>query len=631
MKVTFPDGNIKEFETSMKVVDIAQSISPSLRKKCIAAKVDDLLVDLEYEIKSDAKLLFYTNDSKEAFEILNHTTAHLLAFAISELYPHAQMSIGPAIEEGFYYDFDLGDVKLNDQDLVTIEKKMMELSKKDFPISKEVVSKDTALGKFKSDFYKSDIINSIPTDVVTVYTMGNYSEACRGPHLSSTNKTRFFKLLSVAGAYFRGDSKNKMLTRIYGTAWFSDDALKNHLNDLEQRKLRDHRRIGKEQELFMLSEYGQGLPFWLPNGMALRNALIEYWTKLHKVNGYEFVQTPIMLNQTLWETSGHWQNYRDNMYTTEVDDTLFAVKPMNCPGGMLIYKNKIRSYRDFPLRLAELGLVHRHEASGALNGLFRVRTFTQDDAHVFMTMDQIETEVANIIKLYKAVYEQFDLKFHIELSTRPEEKYIGEITTWDISEKALAQACKKAGFDFIINEGDGAFYGPKLDFKLKDSMNRIWQCGTIQLDMNLPERFDLTYVSEDGSKQRPVMVHRALLGSIERFIGILTEHYAGAFPTWVAPVQVRLIPVNAVHHEYCEKVKQELLKEDIRVDIDLRDEKLGYKVRESQVKKIPFGIVIGDNEVNDKTITYRKHKETETTNSSLKEFIKEIKSTYPKF
>ncbi|MFI3328870.1 MAG: threonine--tRNA ligase [bacterium] len=631
MKITFPDGNFKEFDTEMKVVDIAQAISPSLKKKCVAAVVDELLVDLEYVIQKDSKLKLITNDTKEAFEILNHTTAHLLAFAVSKLYPHAQMSIGPAIEEGFYYDFDLGETKLVEADLIAIEKKMMELSKKDFPITKEVVNKDVALNTFKSDFYKSDIISSIPSNVVTIYSMDDYAEACRGPHLASTNKVRFFKLLNLAGAYFRGDSKNKMLTRIYGTSWFTEEALKTHLENLEQRKLRDHRRIGKEQELFMLSEYGQGLPFWLPNGMALRNALIEYWTKLHVKNGYDFVQTPIMLNQSLWETSGHWQNYRDNMYTTEVDDTLFAVKPMNCPGGMLIYKNKIRSYRDFPLRLAELGLVHRHEASGALNGLFRVRTFTQDDAHVFMTMKQIENEVANIIKLYKTVYEQFNLPFHIELSTRPEEKYIGDKKTWDISEKALAKACKKAGFDFIINEGDGAFYGPKLDFKLKDSMNRIWQCGTIQLDMNLPERFDLVYVAEDGSKQRPVMVHRALLGSIERFIGVLTEHYAGAFPTWLAPIQVRLIPVNAVHHKYCEKVKKELLKHDIRVEIDYREEKLGYKVRESQIKKIPFGIVVGDNEVNDKTITYRKHKETDTTTSSLKEFIKEIKSTYPKY
>ncbi len=630
MKITFPDGNQREFENGMRVVEIAQAISPSLKKKCVAGRVNDKLVDLDFVINTDSTLMLVTNDSSDAFDILNHTTAHLLAFAVSELYPHAQMGIGPSIEEGFYYDFDLGDVRLSDDDLVKIEKKMMELSKKDYPITSEVVSKGTAKEMFSSDAYKLELIDTADSEDVSIYTMNGYSEVCRGPHMTSTNKTRFFKLLSLAGAYWRGDSKNKMLTRIYGTAWFSDADLKAHLENLENRKLRDHRRIGKELDLFMMSDYGPGFPFWLPNGMALRNALTDYWYRVHQLAGYDFINTPIMLNKELWETSGHWANYRENMYTSQIDDNEFAVKPMNCPGGMLVYNSRIHSYRDFPLRLGELGLVHRHEASGALSGLFRVRTFTQDDAHIFMTEDQIESEIADVILLYKKVYSEFNLNFHIELSTRPEDKYIGEISTWDIAEQALANACTKAGFEYKVNEGDGAFYGPKLDFKLRDSMNRIWQCGTIQLDMNLPERFDLTYISQDGSKKRPVMVHRALFGSLERFIGIITEHFGGAFPTWLAPIQVRLIPVhNDAHLAYCNDVKRKLTLAGIRCDIDSREEKLGYRVREAQVKKIPFGIVVGDNEVNNQTITYRKHKQTDQVSVGLVDFIDEIKSNYP--
>ena len=622
VKLQFPDGSFREYEEGIEVIKVAEMISVSLKKKCVAAKLNDVLVDLDTKINSDSSIVFVTTDSPEAFEILNHSTAHLLAHAVSILYPNAKMGVGPAIEEGFYYDFDFGDTKLEPADLVKIEKKMVELSNKEIAISHYDLSKEEAKKLMANDPYKVELIEAVEGDTVHVYDQGGYLEICRGPHMTTTKKSRYFKLLSIAGAYWRGDSNNKMLTRIYGTSWFSEDKLKEHLQNLEDRKLRDHRKIGRELELFMISDYGPGFPFWLPKGMLLKNALVNYWTDVHTKAGYHFIQTPIMLNRELWETSGHWFNYKENMYTSTIDDSEFAIKPMNCPGGMLVYKNAIHSYRDFPLRLAELGLVHRHEASGALNGLFRVRTFTQDDAHVFMTEEQITDEIANIISLYKQVYEVFGLKFHIELSTRPEEKYIGEISTWDIAEKALALACEKAGFAYKLNPGDGAFYGPKLDFKLKDSMNRIWQCGTIQLDMNLPERFDLTYVSEDGSKKRPVMVHRALIGSLERFIGIITEHYAGAFPTWLAPVQVRVIPVNMnFHHAYCEELKKLLLDNGIRVEEDYRDEKLGYKIRESQTAKVPYTLVIGDNEVSNNLVTYRKHGTQAQVTVTVAEFV----------
>ena len=626
VKLVFPDGSIKEFEKGMEVIKVAEKISPSLKKKCIAAKLNDVLVDLDTKVESDASIVFITQDSPEAFEILNHSTAHLLAHAVSLLYPNAKMGVGPAIEEGFYYDFDLGEVKLEPKDLVVIEKKMMELSNKEFPVKHYDLSKEEAKQVMANDPYKLELIDAVEGDSVHVYEQGGYLEICRGPHVMTTKKIRFFKLLNIAGAYWRGDSNNKMLTRIYGTSWFSDEKLKEHLKNLEDRKLRDHRKIGRELDLFMFSDFGPGLPFWLPNGMLLKNALINFWTDIHTKHGYHLIQTPIMLNRQLWETSGHWFNYKENMYTTQVEDNEFAIKPMNCPGGMLVYRNQIHSYRDFPLRLGELGLVHRHEASGALNGLFRVRTFTQDDAHIFMTEDQIRDEIAEIILLYKKVYSVFDLKFHIELSTRPEEKYIGEIKTWDIAEQALADACTKAGFEYKLNPGDGAFYGPKLDFKLRDSMNRIWQCGTIQLDMNLPERFDLTYIGSDGEQHRPVMLHRALFGSIERFIGIITEHFGGAFPTWLAPVQVKLIPVNNNYHlEFVQKVKELLLKEEIRVEVDDREEKLGYKIREAQTKKIPYQLVVGDNEVKDNRLTYRRYGKTEQVNVSVEEFVEMIK------
>ena len=625
IKVVLKDGSVKEIEQGKLVIEVAKEISPSLAKKSLVGKINGVLVDLKTPIKEDCNLELVLIDDAEGLDVLNHSCAHLLAHAMKRLYPGTLFGVGPAIEEGFYYDFKVSQpVQL--EDLPKIEEEMKKIVKESVSINHYMLSKEDAKAKFASDKFKCELIDAVEDDMVGIYEQADFADVCRGPHVISTALLKNFKLLNVAGAYWRGDSNNEMLTRIYGTCFGSKEALDEHLHNLEERKKRDHRRLGKELDLFMMSDYGPGFPFWLPKGMLLKNRLVEFWTDIHNKADYQFIQTPIMLNRELWETSGHWFNYKENMYTSTIDDTDFAVKPMNCPGGMLVYKNSIHSYREFPLRLGELGLVHRHEASGALAGLFRVRTFTQDDAHIFMTEDQIRDEIANIILLYKKVYSVFDLKFHIELSTRPEDKFIGEIRTWDIAEKALADACSKAGFDYKLNPGDGAFYGHKLDFKLRDSMNRIWQCGTIQLDMNLPERFDLTYVAEDGSKKRPVMVHRALFGSLERFIGILIEHYAGLFPTWLAPVQAKIIPVNlGIHQEYCQKLEQIFKENGIRYEADYRDEKLGYRIRESQIKKVPYALVIGDNEMNNNLVTYRKHGTQQQVTVSIEEFIKLIK------
>jgi len=624
INVTLKDGSVKVLEESKLIIEFAKELSPSLAKKCVVAVMDGVLVDLKAPIVADCNLELVLADDQRAFEVLNHSCAHLLAQAMGRLYPGTLYGVGPAIEEGFYYDFKI-PVTVVMEDLPKIEEQMKKIVKENLPIKHYMLSKEDAKVKFANDKFKCELIDAVEDDFVGIYEQGEYSDVCRGPHVMSTGLLKNFKLLNIAGAYWRGDSNNEMLTRVYGTCWATPEELEEHLKNLEERKKRDHRRLGKELDLFMVSDYGPGFPFWLPKGMLLKNALVNFWTDVHTKAGYQFIQTPIMLNRQLWETSGHWFNYKENMYTSTIDENEFAIKPMNCPGGMLVYKNSIHSYREFPLRLGELGLVHRHEASGALNGLFRVRTFTQDDAHIFMTEDQIRDEIANIILLYKKVYSVFNLKFHIELSTRPEEKYIGEIRTWDIAEKALADACTLAGFDYKLNPGDGAFYGPKLDFKLRDSMNRIWQCGTIQLDMNLPERFDLTYIAEDGTKKRPVMVHRALFGSLERFIGIITEHFAGAFPTWLAPVQVKLIPVNMNYHkEYCDKLANLFLENSIRFETDYRDEKLGYKIREAQTKKIPYSLVIGNNEVENNLVTYRRHGSQEQITVSVDEFIELI-------
>ncbi len=559
---------------------------------------------------------------------LNHSCAHLLAQAVKHLYPEAKFWVGPVIEDGFYYDIDLGDKTLTNEDLPQIEKEMKKIAKDGKRIIREEITKDEALEKFKDDPYKIDLISRMDEEntVISMYTQGDFTDLCRGPHVESTKLLKNFKLLKVSGAYWKGDANNKVLQRIYGVCFETPEELEEHLKSLEEAKKRDHKKLGKELELFMISEYGPGFPFFLPKGMILRNILENFWYEEHTKEGYVFIKTPIMLSKELWEVSGHWANYRENMYTSMIDDNEFAIKPMNCPGGMLVYKNSLHSYKDLPIRCGELGQVHRHEASGALNGLFRVRTFTQDDAHIFMREDQIESEIIRLIAFIDRIYKIFGLTYEIELSTRPEDKFIGTIESWNKSEAILEKACHEAGHDCKINPGDGAFYGPKLDFHIKDSLGRVWQCGTIQLDANLPERFDLSYVDADGTKKRPIMLHRVIFGSIERFIGILIEHFAGAFPLWLAPVQMNVIPVNNEYHlEYAKEVFAKLNEAGFRAELDERNEKLSYKMRESQTKKIPFILVLGDKEKDSKTITYRIHGSNESITMDLDEFISKVK------
>ena len=559
---------------------------------------------------------------------LNHSCAHLLAQAVKHLYPEAKFWVGPVIEDGFYYDIDLGDKTLTNEDLPQIEKEMKKIAKDGKRIIREEITKDEALEKFKDDPYKIDLISRMDEEntVISMYTQGDFTDLCRGPHVESTKLLKNFKLLKVSGAYWKGDVNNKVLQRIYGVCFETPEELEEHLKSLEEAKKRDHKKLGKELELFMISEYGPGFPFFLPKGMILRNILENFWYEEHTKEGYVFIKTPIMLSKELWEVSGHWANYRENMYTSMIDDNEFAIKPMNCPGGMLVYKNSLHSYKDLPIRCGELGQVHRHEASGALNGLFRVRTFTQDDAHIFMREDQIESEIIRLIAFIDRIYKIFGLTYEIELSTRPEDKFIGTIESWNKSEAILEKACHEAGHDCKINPGDGAFYGPKLDFHIKDSLGRVWQCGTIQLDANLPERFDLSYVDADGTKKRPIMLHRVIFGSIERFIGILIEHFAGAFPLWLAPVQMNVIPVNNEYHlEYAKEVFAKLNEAGFRAELDERNEKLSYKMRESQTKKIPFTLVLGDKEKDSKTITYRIHGSNESITMDLDEFISKVK------
>lgn len=563
----------------------------------------------------------------EHLHVLNHSCAHLLAQAVKHLYPHAKFWVGPVITDGFYYDIDLGGDVLHEEDLPKIEKEMKKIAKDGKRIVRHEISKEEALEMFKEDPYKMDLISHMDEadTVISCYTQGDFTDLCRGPHVESVKELKHFKLLKVSGAYWKGDANNKMLQRVYGICFDSEEEVQNYLNFLEEAKKRDHKKLGRELDLFMMSEYGPGFPFFLPNGMILRNVLENYWYEEHTKEGYQFIKTPIMLSKELWELSGHWANYQENMYTTMIDDREFAIKPMNCPGGMLVYKNGLHSYKDLPLRVGELGQVHRHEASGALNGLFRVRTFTQDDAHIFMREDQIESEVVRLINFIDRVYSVFGLSYAIELSTRPEKKYIGSIEIWDKAEAALEAACHAAGKSCKINPGDGAFYGPKLDFHLTDSLGRVWQCGTIQLDMNLPERFDLTYVDADGSKKRPIMLHRVIFGSIERFIGILIEHYAGAFPMWLAPQQVVIVPVHHERHlAYAQQLEAMLLAKGVRVKVDGRNEKLGYRVREAQTHKIPMQIVVGDGEVENGTATVRRYGKKDSMTITKEELLESL-------
>ena len=568
-------------------------------------------------IKEDAKL-----------NILNHSCAHLLAQAVSHLYKDAKFWVGPVIDDGFYYDIDLGDVAIKEEDLPKIEKEMKKISKDGKRIVRREITKDEALEMFKDDPYKLDLISHMDAEetVISCYTQGDFTDLCRGPHVESVKEIKHFKLLKVSGAYWKNDAKNKMLQRIYGVCYETEEDLNEHLFMIEEAKKRDHRKLGKELGLFMISEFAPGMPFMLPNGMILRNELENFWYSEHSKAGYEFIKSPVIMSKELWETSGHWDHYRQNMYTTKVDEHDYAIKPMNCPGSILVYKNSLHSYRDLPIRMGELGLVHRHEASGALNGLFRVRSFTQDDAHIFLREDQIESEVVGLINFIDKFYGVFGLTYDIELSTRPEEGYIGDIEVWNKAEKALEDACHAAGRKCTINPGDGAFYGPKLDFHVHDSLNRVWQCATIQLDMNLPERFDCTYVDSDGEKKRPLMIHRVVFGSIERFIGIIIEHFAGAFPLWLAPRQIVIVPVHQEKHlEYANKVKETLENVGLRVEIDNRNEKIGYRIREAQTSKIPYTLVVGDGEVENNTVTLRKYSHKEQVSMTLSECVAKLK------
>ena len=567
---------------------------------------------------------------KEDLELntLNHSCAHLMAQAIKHLYPHAKFWVGPVIEEGFYYDMDLGDDVIKEEDFPRIEKEMKKISKDGKRIVRLELTKEEALEMFKNDEYKLDIIENLPeNETITAYRQGDYTDLCRGPHVESVKEIKYFKLLKVSGAYYKGDATKKMLQRVYGVCFKTQEDLDAHLNMLEEAKKRDHRKLGKELKLFMLSDYGPGLPFWLPNGYTLRRTLEDFWLDLHRKRGYLVINTPIMLNRQLWETSGHWDHYKEDMFTIDVEDGTYAIKPMNCPGAILVYNNELHSYKDLPLRYAELGNVHRYEASGALNGLFRVRGFTQDDAHILLSEDQIGDEVSRIISLYDEVYSIFGLNYSIELSTRPKDNYIGDIKTWDKAEEDLKKACLATNHSFKINEGDGAFYGPKLDFKLRDSLNRIWQCGTVQLDMQLPGRFNCTYIDKNGEKVTPVMIHRACFGSLERFIGILIENFAGHFPLWLAPRQVIVLPVNNEYHlEYANKVVEVLKEHNIKVELDARDEKLGYRIREAQMGKVNYQVVIGDAERDSQSVKVRKYGETEQVTYTLDEFVKMLEN-----
>lgn len=559
----------------------------------------------------------------EKLSVLNHSCAHVMAQAIKHLYPQAKFWVGPVVSEGFYYDVDLGNDVIKDEDIPKIEKEMKKICKDGKRITRQEISKEEALEMFKDDEYKIDLINNFENDTtISCYRQGDFVDLCRGPHVETVKACKNFKLTKHSGAYWKGDKENKVLQRIYGVCFETSEDLAKHLELLEEAKRRDHKKLGKELGLFMMSEYAPGMPFFLPKGMILRNTLEQFWYEEHAKEGYEFIKTPIMMSRELWETSGHWENYKEDMYTSMVDDREFAIKPMNCPGSLLVYKNSLHSYKDLPLRMGELGQVHRHEASGALNGLFRVRTFTQDDAHIYMTPDQIEGEIIRLINFIDRVYGSLNLSYEIELSTRPEKKYIGDLAIWEKSEAALAAACKAAGKDYKVNPGDGAFYGPKLDFHVKDSLGRVWQCGTIQLDMNLPERFDITHIDDKGEKVRPVMLHRVIFGSIERFIGILIEHFAGVFPLWLAPVQVKVLPVNNEYHlDYAKEVTELLKDKGFKVELDAREEKLGYRIREGQMEKVPYLLVLGNNERDEKTVTYRKHGEQKQITVPFDDFV----------
>ena len=618
------NGESKEYDNNINMFEIAKRISNSLAKKSVGAKVDGKNVDMSYVLDHDAEVEFIDIDSPEGEDIVRHSTAHLMAQAVLRLYPETKVTIGPVIENGFYYDFDPVE-QFTEEDLEKIEAEMKKIVKENIKLEKYVLPRDEAIDYFRDvdkNKYKVEVVEGIPQgEQVSFYKQGDFTDLCRGTHVPSTGYLKAFKLRTVAGAYWRGNSKNKMLQRIYGYSFSNEDRLKKHLKFMEEAEKRDHRKLGKELELFFISEYGPGFPFFLPKGMVFRNVLIDLWRKEHEKAGYLQLETPIMLNKELWEISGHWFNYRENMYTSEIDELEFAIKPMNCPGGVLSFKHQLHSYKDLPARLAELGKVHRHEFSGALHGLMRVRSFTQDDSHIFMTPDQVQDEIIGVVNLIDKFYSKlFGFEYDIELSTKPE-KAIGSQEIWDMAEAALAGALDKLGRKYKINPGDGAFYGPKLDFKIKDAIGRMWQCGTIQLDFNLPERFDVTYIGEDGEKHRPVMLHRVIYGSIERFIGILIEHYAGAFPMWLAPVQVKVLTLNDECIPYAKEIMAKLQELGIRAELDDRNETIGYKIREANGRyKIPMQLIIGKNEVENKEVNIRRFGSKDQFPKSLDDF-----------
>ncbi|MDD7488684.1 MAG: threonine--tRNA ligase [Clostridiales bacterium] len=625
INITFPDGSVRQYDDGVTAHQIAESIGPRLRKATLAAELDGKLYDAELPIHGDHSIKLLTFADEGGRWTYRHTGSHVLAQAVKRLWPEVKLAIGPAIDNGFYYDFDT-DIPFSPEDFPKIEAEMAKIVAENHPLERFELPREEAI-KFmqeREEPYKVELINDLPEDaVISFYRQGEFVDLCAGPHLESTGKCKNIKLMSVAGAYWRGSEKNKMLKRLYATAFEKKSDLDDYLTMLEEAKKRDHRKLGKELGLFTIMDEGPGFPFFLPKGMVLKNNLIDYWREVHKRYGYVEVSTPIMLNRGLWERSGHWDHYKNNMYTTVIDDNDFAIKPMNCPGGMLVYQTEMHSYRDLPYRVGELGLVHRHELSGALHGLFRVRCFTQDDAHIFMTWDQMKDEIKNVVRLFDEVYSTFGLKYEIELSTMPED-HIGEVETWDRATETLKEAITEFGKEYVINEGDGAFYGPKLDFHIADCLGRTWQCGTIQLDMQLPERFELEYTGADGAKHRPVMIHRVVFGSIERFIGVITEHFAGAFPTWLAPVQVKLMAMTDRTHDAVNDLADKLNAAGIRVETDLRNEKIGFKIREAQMQKIPYMLIIGDKEVENGVVAVRSRKAGDLGTMTLDAFIERI-------
>ncbi|MGG0788843.1 threonine--tRNA ligase [Peribacillus simplex] len=625
IKVQFPDGQQKEYPQGMTVESVAGSISSSLRKKAVAGKLDKQLVDLSHKLNDDAELSILTLDSDEGLQVLRHTSAHVLAQAVKRLYRNVELGMGPVVEDGFYYDFKL-DHPLSPEDLQAIEKEMEHIISENLEIKRIEVTYEEAVKLFegRGESFKLDIAKNIPNgQKLTLYQQGEFVDLCRGPHLPSTSFVKSFKLTRVSGAYWRGDNQNEVLQRVYGVAFRKKKDLQEYFEFLEEAAKRDHRKLGKQLELFMFSEEAPGMPFYLPKGQIVRNELEKFSRELQTEADYDEVRTPFMMNQRLWEQSGHWDHYHENMYFTEVDQTKFAMKPMNCPGHMLIFKNSLYSYRDLPIRMAEFGQVHRHEYSGALNGMLRVRTFCQDDAHIYVRQDQIESEIKQVFHLIDKVYRTFGFEYSVELSTRPEDS-MGDDSLWEASETALKNVLESIGIHYQVNEGDGAFYGPKIDFHIKDALKRSHQCATIQLDFQMPDKFDLNYIDENNEKVRPVVIHRAIFGSIDRFFGILIEHFAGAFPAWLAPVQVQIIPVSQVHLNYCLKVQKELKNQGIRVKIDDRNEKLGYKVREAQLGKIPYMLVLGDKEEKENEVNVRKYGEQEVENVAIETFIKKM-------